>query len=113
MVLYVMRWCMCPEKLDAYNEWAELSIERTLLVPGVIDVRNYQTERYPAEQTIVTYEFTELHVWARWYQHDEVQSVLHELRALVTDYSAEIWNIAPSAVFSGNKEKICLNDIIR
>jgi antibiotic biosynthesis monooxygenase (ABM) superfamily enzyme len=107
-----MKWRISPETIDAYNEWAELSIERTLMVPGVIDVQNYKKELSSADRIMVTYEFIDLHVWASWYQHDEVRSVLDELRALVTDYSAEIWNMDPHAVLS-SKEKICSNCPIR
>lgn len=104
MVLYVMRWSISPEKLNAYKKWAELAIERTLIVPGLVEFRRYRTVASPSNQIVVTYEFTDLPAWAKWYSHEEVQKVLDELSMLVSNFSTEIWNMAPIVPISNQSE---------
>lgn len=95
MVLYVMRWSVSPEKLNAYKKWAELGIERTLTVPGVVDFRRYRTVASPSDQIVVTYEFVDLSAWAKWYLYEDVQKVQNELSMLVSSLSTELWNMSP------------------
>ena len=95
MVLYVLRWSISSEKLDAYKKWAELAIERTLIVPNVVEFRRYRTVASPSNQIVVTYEFTDLPAWAKWYSHEDVQKVQDELSMLVSNYSMEILNMSP------------------
>ena len=104
MVLYVLRWSISSEKLDAYKKWAELAIERTLIVPGLVEFRRYRTVASPSNQIVVTYEFTDLPAWAKWYSHEEVQKVLDELSMLVSNFSTEIWNMAPIVPISNQSE---------
>jgi len=104
MVLYVLRWSISPEKLNAYKKWAELAIERTLIVPNVVEFRRYRTVASPSNQIVVTYEFTDLPAWAKWYSHEEVQKVLDELSMLVSNFSTEIWNMAPIVPISNQSE---------
>ncbi|MBT4484477.1 MAG: hypothetical protein HOC71_12465 [Candidatus Latescibacteria bacterium] len=104
MVLYVLRWSISPEKLNAYKKWAELAIEQTLIVPGLVEFRRYRTVASPSNQIVVTYEFTDLPAWAKWYSHEEVQKVLDELSMLVSNFSTEIWNMAPIVPISNQSE---------
>jgi quinol monooxygenase YgiN len=39
MVLYVMKWDIHPEKVEAYLEWAQSAISRTVAVPGMLEFR--------------------------------------------------------------------------
>ena len=95
MVLYIMRWSISSEKLGAYKNWAELGIERTLTVPGVVEFWRYQTVASPSNQIVVTYEFADLPAWAKWYSHEDVQKVQNELSMLVSNFSTELWNMSP------------------
>ena len=82
-------------RLNAYKKWTELGIERTLKVIGVVEFRRYQTVASPSDQIVVTYEFTDLTAWAKWYSHEEIQKVRDELNMLVTDFSADLWEMSP------------------
>ena len=95
MVLYVLRWNIPKEKLEAYKEWATLGIDRTLLVSGVIEFRGYRNVNSHMNDIIVTYEFTDLTSWAKWYSHEEIQKIRDELNMLVTDFSADLWEMSP------------------
>jgi len=41
-VLYLMKWDIHPDKVEAYLKWAEGAIRRTLAVPGVVEFRAYR-----------------------------------------------------------------------
>ncbi len=41
MILYVVKWDIHPDKVDAYKEWAKSAIQRELSVPGVVEFRAY------------------------------------------------------------------------
>ena len=105
MVLYVLKWTVPEEKLEAYREWAILGIERTLLVPGVIEFRGYRNVTTRMNSVFVTYEFTDLSAWAKWYSHEEIQKVRNELTMLVTDFSADLWEMSPIVPMSNTKSK--------
>jgi len=45
MVLYVLRWDIHPDKVEAYLKWTEGAIRRTLAVPGVVEFRAYPAVR--------------------------------------------------------------------
>ncbi len=104
MVLYVMRWSISSEKLNAYKKWAELAFERTLMVPGVVEFRRYRTVASSSDQIVVTYEFTDLPAWAKWCSYEDVQKVRDELSMLVSNFSTEIWNMAPTVPISNQSE---------
>jgi quinol monooxygenase YgiN len=95
MVLYVMKWNIHPDKKEAYNNWTESAIGRTLAVPGVVEFRAYRPASGES-QVVVTYEFADLAAWAAFYAHENVQNVTDELRTLATDVTTELWG--PSAV---------------
>ena len=94
MVLYVMKWNIHPDKKEEYTKWTEGAIRRTLAVPGLVEFRAYR----PATgewQVVVTYEFADLAGWVAFYDHQDVQNVLEELRTLATDLSTEVWGPSP------------------
>lgn len=94
MVLYVMKWDILPDKVEAYTKWAESTIRRTLAVPGVVEFRGYRpvTGTY---QVVITYEFADLAAWAAWQAHEDMQKVTDELRTLTTNLSTELWGPSP------------------
>lgn len=105
MVLYVLKWNIPKEKLDAYKEWATLGIDRTLLVPGVIEFRGYRNVNSHMDKVIVTYEFKDLASWAKWHSHEEIQKVRDELIMLVTDFSADLLEMSPIVPMSNSALK--------
>ncbi len=94
MVLFVMKWDILPDKVEAYLEWTKGAIPRVLAIPGVVEFRAYRPVT-GASQIVVTYEFADLATWAAFYAHEDVQKVLDELRTLATNVSHEIWGPSP------------------
>jgi antibiotic biosynthesis monooxygenase (ABM) superfamily enzyme len=94
MVLYVMKWTIRPEKVEAYQEWTQSAIRRTIGGPGVVEFRAYRPAT-GASQVVVTYEFADLADWAAWYASEDVQSIQIELRNFVTGLTNELWGPSP------------------
>lgn len=94
MVLYVMKWDVHPDKVDAYLNWTQGAIRRTLAVPGVVEFRAYRPAT-GASQAVVTYEFADFAAWAAFYAHEDIQKVLDELRTLTLNVTAELWGPSP------------------
>jgi quinol monooxygenase YgiN len=95
MVLWVTKWDIHPDKVDAYTKWTAGAIKRNLSVPGVVEFRAYRAIA-GAQQVIVTYEFADLAAWAAWRSNPDLQQVLDELHTLALNVSAELWG--PSAI---------------
>ncbi len=94
MVLYVMKWDILPDKVEAYMKWTEGAIQRTLAVPGVAEFRAYRPTT-GASQVVVTYEFDDMATWAAWQTHEDTQKVLDELRTLAANVTIELWGPSP------------------
>ena len=94
MVLQVMKWNIHPDKVEAYLEWTESAIKRTLAVPGVVEFRAYRPAT-GASQVVTTYEFADMATWAAWQSDEDVQKVLDELRALALNVNIEVWGPSP------------------
>jgi quinol monooxygenase YgiN len=95
MVLYVMKWDILPEKLEAYMKWIENAIPRTFGAPGVIEFRAYRPA-IGVSQIVVTYEFADLATWATWYANEALQNVLDELRSYTSNIATELWGPSPA-----------------
>ena len=94
MVLYIMRWDILPDKVEAYRKFTESAIKRTLGVPGVVELRAYRPAA-GASQIVLTYEFADLAAWASWYANEDLQKLQDELRTLTTNVSTELWGPSP------------------
>ena len=94
MVLYVLKWNIHPNKVDAYRDWTQGAIGRTLGAGGAVEFRGYRpaTGRH---QVVVTFEFADMSDWAEWNDQDAVQEVLTELRTLANDVTMELWGPSP------------------
>ena len=95
MVLYILKWNVFPDKVEAYKEWSKTGHLRCLAVPGVVEFRGYRPAT-GASQVVTTYEFADLAAWAAWYVHEDVQKVMGELRTLTTNVITELWNPSPA-----------------
>lgn len=93
-VLYVEKWNIRPDKMEAYTQWTESAIRRTTAAPGVVQFRGYRPAT-GTHQVVVTYEFANLAAWAAWYSNEEIQKVRNELRTLVIDVDLELWGPSP------------------
>ncbi len=94
MVLYIMKWDILPDKMEAYPKWAESAIRRTLAVPGVIEFRAYHPAT-GAFQVVVTYEFADMAAWAAWYAHEDVRKVRDELCNFTANLTRELYGPSP------------------
>ena len=94
MVLYVMKWDIHPDKVDAYLKWTESAIKRTLATPGVVEFRAYRPAT-GASQVVITYEFADMAAWAAWDSNEEIQKVFFELHSLALNVTLELWGPSP------------------
>jgi len=94
MMLAVMKWNIHPDKVDAYTKFAQSAIQRTLAVPGVVEIRAYRPAT-GAHQVVLTYEFADLAAWAAWYTREETQKVVDELHTVAIDVTSELWGPSP------------------
>jgi quinol monooxygenase YgiN len=94
MVLAILKWDIHPDKVEAYLEWTQGAIRRTLAVPGVVEFRAYRPAS-GTSQVVITYEFADLASWAAWYGHEGTQKVLDELHTLALDVTLELWGPSP------------------
>jgi len=94
MVLFVVKWDIHPDKVDAYLEWLKSAVPRTLGVPGVVEFRAYRGAA-GAPQILATYEFADLAAWAAWYTHEDAQKVWAELHTVGLNVTAELWGPSP------------------
>ena len=94
MVLNVMQWTIRPEKKEAYVEWTQSAIGRTLGAPGVIEFCAYRPVSGDYE-VCVTYQFADLESWLAWYSNDDVQAVLEELRGLTSSLTRGLMGPSP------------------
>ncbi len=93
MVLYIMKWDIHPDKVEAYLKWTESAVKRTA-IPGVVEFRAYR----PASgsgQVVTTYEFADMGAWAAWESKEDIQKVRAELRTLALNVTAELWGPSP------------------
>lgn len=94
MVLFVVKWDIHPDKLDAYMEWLKSAVPRTLAVPGLVEFRGYRGIS-GAPQIVATYEFADLATWAAWHANEDAQKVWSELHTLAINVTAELWGPSP------------------
>lgn len=94
MVLYVIKWDIHPDKVEAYLKWTEGAIQRTLAVPGVVEFRAYRPAT-GSSQAAITYEFADMAAWAAWQTHEDTQKVLAELYTLALNVTLELWGPSP------------------
>ena len=94
MVLYVIKWDVHPDKLEAYLKWVQGAVPRVLAVPGVIEFRAYRPAA-GAPQVVVAYEFADMAAWAAWWSHQDCQQVFTELHTLALNVTTELWGPSP------------------
>ena len=94
MVLFVQKYDIHPDKLEAFSEWTDGAIKRSLAVPGVVEFRAYRAAT-GTSQIVVTYEFADMAAWAAWVSNEECQELSMELHTLALNVSFEVWGPTP------------------
>ena len=94
MVLYIMKYDINPDKVEAYNAWAKDAIPAILATPGIVEFRGYRPIT-GTTQVVVTTEFADLTAWSAWYAREDVQSILGEGRKYEINVSYELWGPSP------------------
>ena len=94
MVLFVMKWDILPDKIEAYKEWTSSATKRLISAPGVIEFRGYRPST-GSHQVVVTYEFADFPSWAAWVENEDVRKVKDEMQALTCNRSTELWGPSP------------------
>jgi len=94
MVLYVMKWNVHPDKLEAYAKWTQSAIQRSLAAPGVVEFRAYRAAT-GTHRIVITYEFADMAAWATWESNEQIQKVRDELNAIAIDVTTEVWGPSP------------------
>ena len=94
MVLWVNKWNIHPDKVEAYMEFVKGALPRVLAAPGLVEFRAYRPVT-GTSQIVALYEFADMAAWATWYEHQDIQDIYGELRTLATDISTELWGPSP------------------
>lgn len=90
MIMYVVKYDIHPDKIEAYLDWSKSAIKRLLEVPGLTEFRGYRpiTGSY---QVVLSFEFPDLDTWTAWSTHEVVQRLTDERRAYVLNENTELW----------------------
>lgn len=94
MHLYVLKWDINPRRNESYDEWALTSIKRSLVVPGVREVRAYRPMAGES-QVVVTFEFEDFDSWSNWFNHEKTQKIFIELFGMAANVETELWEPSP------------------
>jgi quinol monooxygenase YgiN len=95
MVLYVEKYDINPDKLEAYTKWQGSAVKCTLAVPGVVEFRAFRSAT-GSSQVMVTWEFPDMTTWAAWQSHEEIQKLQDELRSYTLNLKIELWGPSPN-----------------
>ncbi len=49
MVLYIVKWDIHPDKVEAYTAWLNSAMPRTLAIPGVVEFRGPRSGQCAAD----------------------------------------------------------------
>ncbi len=94
MVLSVLKYNIHPDKVDAFQEWAQGAISQILAMPGVVEFRAYRPAS-GAWQVVTTTEFTNLEAWAAAMSSEVWQQMNMELHTLALDIVTDVWGPSP------------------
>jgi quinol monooxygenase YgiN len=95
MVLYVVKWNLDPDKVEAYAKWVKSAIQRQMAVKGVVELRAYRMAA-GTHRLVATYEFADMAAWAAWQSHEDIEKSRNELNTFASDVTAELWGPSPN-----------------
>jgi hypothetical protein len=94
MVLYVTKYNVHPDKLDAFQGWSQVVIPKILATPGVIEFRAYRPLS-GSFQVVTTIEFADVTAWGNFANGEAGTKMNDELHTLAFDINHEIWGPSP------------------
>jgi antibiotic biosynthesis monooxygenase (ABM) superfamily enzyme len=94
MVLFITKYDIHPDKIEAYNAWAKTAIPAVMKVPGMSEFRAYRPVT-GGSQIVTVFEFADLTSWETFFSHDEYQRLLLERRAFILNEVSEVWGPSP------------------
>ena len=97
MVVYVKRFDILPDKVEAYTEWIKNFWGLTLAVRGVEEVGAYRTAASSQGKVVALFHFKDLETWAEWFSNTELKKFLDELSKYITNETSELWEPSPIA----------------
>ena len=95
MVVYVKRFDILPDKVEAYTEWIKNYLPLTLAVRGAEELRAYRTAVSSKGHIVALYHFKDLEAWAEWFSNTELKKFLNELSKYITNETSELWEPSP------------------
>ena len=94
MVLYTFRYNIHPDKTEEYSKWVPSAVERVLGTLGIKEFRAYR-HATGSNQILTICEFANMDDWEKWFSHEDIYNVIHELYALTLNLTSELWGPSP------------------
>ena len=94
MIIQIVRWDINPDKVQAYEAWAQAAVPRLAAIAGPIKLGAYRPI-IGSSQVVTLYEFADLTAWAMWSTNAEVQAITSERRAFTLNEISELWGESP------------------
>ena len=94
MVLFVVKYDLHPDKLEAFRKVAEDALKRIPAVPGLVEFRAYRGA-VGAPRIVETYEFVDMAAWAASWSNEEVQKKVTEFAPFARNLKRELWGPSP------------------
>lgn len=96
MVLFVTKYDVHPDKLEAFRKLAEDMRKQIPALPGLVEFRAYRGVA-GAPLVMETWEFADMAAFAAWWTNDEVQKQVTAFTPFVLNRRRELWDSWPSA----------------
>ena len=94
MVLWVMKYDINPDKLDAYGAWAQGAIPSAVGAGNVVEFSGYRPVS-GSRGVVTTASFADLADWQAWYESDAVQTIIVEMASVTLNLETELWGSSP------------------
>jgi quinol monooxygenase YgiN len=94
MVIWILKYDINPDKLEAFLKWVPTGAQRVCAAPGISEYRAYRSFAAP-HQVMSVCEFADLESYTVWRNNSDVNKVDNEIRAFTTNITSELWGPSP------------------
>ena len=94
MILYIEKYDIQADKLEAYYKWATENLQGQHAEPGVVQFMGYRV-LVGSSRAAMTHEFADLAAWAVWNNDPETIKTRTELYSFALNVSTELWGSSP------------------